>query len=228
MNPNDTTRKLSEMTDEAEFERLAGTILRLAGSDYKSLTTTGVNTAGKTVRSPLDGICYVPHADSPHLVIVHHTTTDRLKLREKSLHDPTNRTPNAQGRRSAAPAGDVIKAAELFQEEKQRREHLVAILVLTTNQPPSQDLYRDTHAFGASQGLAIDIWSVSRMADFLDNDPSGQWLRQQYFGIDQQRLSRELLAELSRNSLEHGRPKGEPSTLVARDLDRAIRVRLCL
>jgi hypothetical protein len=70
MNPDDTTRKLSEMTDEAEFERLAGTILRLAGSDYKSLTTTGVNTAGKTVRSPLDGICYVPHADSPHLVIV--------------------------------------------------------------------------------------------------------------------------------------------------------------
>ena len=116
----------------------------------------------------------------------------------------------------------MIKAAELFQEEKQRREHLVATLVLTTNQPPSQDLYRDTHAFGASQGLAIDIWSVSRLADFLDNDPSGQWLRQQYFGIDQQRLSRELLAELSRNSLEHGRPKGEPSTLVARDLDRAI------
>jgi hypothetical protein len=84
---------------------------------------------------------------------VHHTTTDRQRLREKWLHDPASRTPNARGRRSAAPAGDVIKAAKVFHEEKLRRRNLVATLVLTTNQLPSEDLYRETHAFGAAQGL---------------------------------------------------------------------------
>lgn len=36
--------------------------------------------AGKTVKSPLDGFCFVRGANPPHLIAVHHTITARDSL----------------------------------------------------------------------------------------------------------------------------------------------------
>jgi hypothetical protein len=80
----------------------------------------------------------------------------------------------------------------------------------------------DTQAEGKARGLDIDIWSVSRLAHELDNTPSGQWLRYQYLGIEQEQLSQELLAKLSRESLVIHRPDDDPEAWVSTSLDRAI------
>ena len=221
MDPKDTIRRLSEMTDEAVFERLATAIVREAVPRYASLLHPGVNSAGKTVKAPVDGINFVPDADPPHLIMAHHTTAARGDLPKKWLHDPTT-VKRRKGAFPTMPPGDIVKTAALLERERKRIPLLRGTLALTTNQEPSEELVRDAHAFGAARGLVVDIWSVSRLAHFLDNDPTGHWLRQQYLGIDQQRLSKELLAKLSRESLEAHRPNAEPSTWVGRALDRLV------
>jgi hypothetical protein len=52
--------------------------------------------------------------------------------------------------------------------------------------------------------------------------PSGHWLRRRYLGIVQQRLSKELLARLSNDSLVAHTPNAEPNTWVSRKLDHLI------
>ncbi len=216
-----TIRKLSEMTDEAAFERLATAILREARSEYASLLHPGVNPEGKTVKAPVDGIGFVLGAKPSHMIAAHHTTCTRDGLRKKWLHDPATVSPR-KGGRPTMPAGDLIKTAEIVDAERKRDATLRATLILTTNQEPPEDLVRDTQAAGQARGLDIDIWSVSRLAHDLDNTPAGQWLRHQYLGIEQERLSLELLAKLSRDSLDIHRPDDDPGAWVSRGLDRAI------
>jgi hypothetical protein len=168
-----TIRKLSEMTDEAAFERLATAILREARPEYASLLHPGVNSAGKTVKAPLDGIGFVLGAKPCHMIAAHHTTCTRDGLRKKWLHNPASLTPRKSGR-PTMPAGDLIKTTEIVDAERTRDATLLATLILTTNQEPSDDLVRDARAAGQARGLDIDIWSVSRLAHVLDNTPSGQ------------------------------------------------------
>ena len=47
------------------------------------------------------------------------------------------------------------------------------------------------------------IWSSSYLAHYLDYDAKGQWIRSRFLGIEQERLSVELLHELSQRSLEN-------------------------
>src|SRR5438132_11962957 len=216
-----TMRKLSEMTDEAACERLAPAILREARPEYASLLHPGVNSEGKTVKSPVDGIGYVLGAKPSHIVTAHHTTCARDDLHKKWLHDPITVSPR-KGSRPTAPPGDLIKTAKIVNAERTRDATLRATLILTTNREPSDDLVRDTQAEGKARGLDIDIWSVSRLAHELDNTPWGQWLRYQYLGIEQERLSPELLARLSHDSLVMHRPDDDPEAWVLTSLDRAI------
>lgn len=219
----DTIRKLAEMTDEGVFERLATAVLRSSDARLRSLSHPGVNADGKTVKSPLDGITLVPGAVPPQMIAVHHTICSARALEKKWLHDPSKVKSRRQSKSPAAPAGDVIKTIELVKEERKRTPDLHATLVLTTNQEPGESLVRDLHAVGNAANLLIDIWPRSRLADFLDNEPKGQWLRRQYLGIDQELLSEETLSELSQKCLHIHRPPDRPEAWVQRTLDVAIR-----
>jgi hypothetical protein len=53
---------------EGLFEVLATAVLQEDNPRYASLVHSGVNAAGKTVKAPLDGICFVSGADPPHLI----------------------------------------------------------------------------------------------------------------------------------------------------------------
>lgn len=192
MNTSKTDQVLAAFTDEGLFERLATAILREADPRYRSLAHPGVNAAGKTVKSPLDGICYVPGADPPHMIAVHHTITKRDDLEKKWLHDPSKVKPR-KGARPSAPAGDLIKTAELVAGERIRAPGLRATLILTTNEEPSETLIRAVEAAGRDCGLEIDLWARSRLCHFLDNHPTGQWLRRSFLDIEQEQLSMELL-----------------------------------
>lgn len=215
-------RKLADMTDEGAFESLATAVLRYSDDRLGSLSHPGVNADGKTVKSPVDGIAFVPGAVPPQMIAVHHTICAAKGLEKKWLHDPVKVKSRGRGKPPTMPAGDVVKTIEIIKEEKKRTPSLQATLILTTNQEPGESLVRDVHAAGASAGIAIDIWARSRLADFLDNEPRGQWLRTRFLGTDQILLSEEMLSELSRRSLEICRPPDQPEAWVERALDVAI------
>lgn len=214
-----TSRKLAGMTDAGLFERLATAILRISDDRCCSLNHPGVNANGKTVKSPVDGITFVPGSVPPQMITVHHTICAAKDLEKKWCHDPAKVKPRNKSNTPTAPAGDIIKTIEIIEEEKKRTPNLQATLILTTNQEPSEELIRDVHATSIAARITIEIWGRSRLVDVLDNDPRGQWLRRQYLGIDQILLSEEKLSELSKKSLDRHCQFDDPEAWISRDLD---------
>jgi hypothetical protein len=221
MNSGETVRKLSEMTDDAAFERLVTAVLREAKPEYESLIHTGINTKGKTVKAPLDGITFVTGAQPPHMIAAHHTTCDRTKIKGKWLHDPASVKPR-KGGKPTAPTGDLLKTAKIVAAQRKEFTSLRATLILTTNCEPPGDVVCETFAAGRANNVDIDIWAVRRIAHFLDNTPQGQRLRREHLGIEQELLSRDMLAKLSRESLRVHSPQDQPDAWVTRSLDRSI------
>ncbi|MBW4485397.1 MAG: hypothetical protein KME14_22920 [Tildeniella torsiva UHER 1998/13D] len=202
MSTETTAQALANITDAGLFERLATSVLRAAHPEqYASLAHPGVNVAGKTVKSPLDGICFVQGANLSHMIAVHHTIAARDDLEKKWLHDPST-VKSRKGSKPTAPPGDVIKTARLVTQERIETPDLLVTLALTTNEEPSEELIRKVAAVGRTYDIEIDIWSRSRLSDFLDNQPTGQWIRRSFLNIEQEQLSSELLHELSVKSLE--------------------------
>jgi len=192
MSSSRTAQEVAKITDEGRFEQLATAVLRQAEPLYRNLCHVGVNAAGQTIRSPLDGICFVPGADPPRMIAAHHTITEEKGLRKKWLHDPSTVT-RRKGSHSVAPPGDLIKTSQTVEEERNRSPNLRVTLVLTSKGEPTEDVVRDVTAAGSARGIDVDIWSRSRLCDFLDHDPRGQWLRREFLGIEQEQLSVELL-----------------------------------
>lgn len=110
----------------------------------------------------------------------------------------------------------------IVETERSRTPGLRVTLALTTNREPPEDLTRDVAAEANRLGITIDVWSGSRIAHHLDNDPDGQWLRKRFLGLEQTRLSRQLLHELSRASLSTLRLMAREEALVSRELDRVV------
>jgi hypothetical protein len=216
-----TTQAIADITDEGLFERLATAVLRDAEPDCRNLVHPGVNAGGKTVKSPLDGIHFAPGADPPHLIAIHHTTTGIDNLEGKWLHDPSKVKPR-KGPKPTAPAGDLLKTAEILTEERTRRPDLRATLILTTNQEPGESLVRKVKAQGESLGIEVKFWTRSGLTHFLDNTSQGQWLRHSYLGVEQELLSEELLGALSERSLTESGPRDLRNARVVRALDRVL------
>jgi hypothetical protein len=219
-------RRLAETTDEGLFERVATAALRVGNARYASLAHPGVNVKGMTRKSPLDGVTFIPGTDPPHMVAVHHTITSPASLHAKWLHDPalspkSKRRPRS-GSKSTTPAGDVLKTAAVVEEARRDIPNLKATLVLTTNQEVDASLMTAAVAAGAERGIEVDIWSRSRIAHILDNTADGQWARRRLLGIDQDRLSRDLLAELSARSAASSRPPDDPNSWINRDLEERL------
>lgn len=90
--------------------------------------------------------------------------------------------------------------------------------MLTSTTDPDDQLIRDVHA-AAGAGLTIDLWPGSRIADFLDRNPEGQWLREQQFGNRAVRLSASQALDISARSLDNYLPLVERTDVVFRSLD---------
>lgn len=220
-----TAHALSQISDAGLFEALATAVLREANPAlYSNLTHPGLNARGKTKKAPVDGLAFVLEANPRHMVAVHHTTCLERDLRRKWLHDPS--TPGGQRgkRRSSAPLGDLLKTIAIARLERVTCPTLRVTLALTTNGEPPEDITREVTRAAATDAIELDIWSRSRLAQFLDQDPRGQRLRKQYLGIDQEQLSPELLSELSRRSLATHAPAALTHELIDRQgVQRAIK-----
>lgn len=226
MNTTRTIQALASITDEGLFEHLATTILREASPLYESLVQTGVNSKGKTVKAPLDGICFVPGVRRPHLIAVHHTTAARNDLKRKWLYDPDAATPSDKSKKPSTPSGDFVKTAKIVAEKQKKISDLRSTLVLTTNQEPSEEVISEVEIAGHAHDIEIDLWSRSRLAHFLDNYPVGHWIRRQFLQIEQELLSPELLHELSLKSLEINHPPDEQKAWIPRAFDKTLALSL--
>jgi hypothetical protein len=220
----ETELALAEMTDEGLFERVATAALRVGNAPYVSLAHPGVNAKGMTRKSPVDGVTFIPGSDPPHMV--HHTIASAASLRTKWLHDPArplkSKRKTRSGTKATAPLGDILKTAAVVDEARRVMPGLKATLVLTTNQEVDVNLMTAAVAAGAERGLEVDVWSRSRIAHVLDNTADGQWARRRLLDIDQDRLSRDLLAELSTRSANAGCPPDDPKAWIDRDLEERL------
>lgn len=197
-----TRRQLSELNSPDEFELIATAVLREAVPEYASLLHVGTNVSGRTVRSPVDGIGVNIHRGSRKLLLVQHTITARSGLRRKWLDEKD---------------GDVTKAKAIISYEIARGSVREGTLVLACTSDPDENLVRDVHA-AAGDELKIDLWPGSRIADFLDRNPEGQWLRKQQFGTAAPRLSLSQAFAISHLSLGQYLSLVERSEIVPRAL----------
>ena len=200
-----TRQELERITDAGLFEALATDVLRMQDPRCRDLLHVGVNTEGRTVKSPSDAIAYISGEDSRRMVAVHHTTCRRQDLRSKWLTGGNS---------------DIQKTLRVFQEQRSQIPELRATLIVTTNREPPEDLIHEVQAEGYRAGLDVEIYTNSRIAHFLDTEPRGQWLRQKYLNVSQTQLSVELMRELSAKSIEVELPGAD--SWVMRSIDEEL------
>ena len=205
-NATETRYLLERMSDAGQFELLATEVLRAADKRYAGLSHPGINSECKPVPSPVDGITVNYDEVSQTLVLAAHTITSKSKLRGKWLSEKDS---------------DCNKALEIIVSETKRESFQKANIVLTCNCEPSEKLFRDVHA-RATNNLSLDVWTVSRIASFLDNDPEGQWIRSKFFGKVAQRISASLLQRICAVSVEQNCPHFDRTSSVARSFDRTL------
>jgi hypothetical protein len=201
-----TRKALAELASSDEFEALATAVLRAADQRYAALIHVGTNDAGRAIVSPVDGIGIREHRGSRQLLLVQHTITARKGLRRKWLDGKD---------------GDVTKARAIAEKERERDASRHATLVICCSSDPDQELIRDVHA-AAGPNLSIDLWPGSRIADFLDRNPEGQWLRQQVFETQATRLSAPQARVIAAQSLDDYVPLAPREEMVSRKLDQAL------
>lgn len=201
---------LERMSDPGGFERLAAAVLRLVEPRCATVIATGVNTEGKPVASPIDGIGFLP--GTAHFIFEQHTTEARSGLRAKWL----------------GADGDLVKAAAILSEERGRQSATGMTLFLTTNRVPDQKLVRDVRFSAEEAGIEVYILDVSRIASFLDDDLDGQWLRAKHLGIRQVRPSLGGLLDAGRASTDLFRRMigGDSAAWIEREVEAVLLARL--
>lgn len=202
--PMDTIRHLAALTDAAQFERIATSVLRSANRTlYANLSHQGVNTDGKTVKAPLDNVGWISGVHGENmLVAAAHTTSSRDDLAGKWLHDPATVTPRRKGGKPTQPQGDLVKAIHEINQLRKTYPELKATLALTCNREEPTDVRIKAETLAAKADVTLDIWSVSRIAQFLDTTPEGQAIRHEYLGTPATLLSKAELIRAGKMSLD--------------------------
>lgn len=215
--PNCTIRKLAEITDAALFERLATAVLRSCKpSLYENLSHPGVNSDGKTVKAPLDGIGWVRDTDSDRVIAAAHSTCEQKDIEKKWLHDPTTVKPRKIGSKPSAPEGDLRKAIREINAIRVNQPNLQATFALTSNREPDQKSIVAAQQLATKAGVDLDIWSTSRIAQYLDS-AHGQWLRKVYLGDSVEFVSTKLLQSCTQRNLFEYAHLMNPAELVDRE-----------
>lgn|GEM_PF-4111767 len=195
---SDTTAALEAITDPGLFERVAVAALRIHRPHY-TLSTLGVNSDHKTVKAAVDAFGTDRSDGDYHVVFAAHATSPRDQLQRKWLYDKTVESARRR-RRAAGEDGDVIKAARVAASIRAQRPDAKVTLVLTTNRVPALELLQMVSAAAGRYHLDIEVFDRSAIAHVLEFTADGTAVRRQLLGIDTDRVSRDLLAEIGRRS----------------------------
>lgn len=216
---NETVAKLAAITDAAKFERIATSVLRAARpSLYANLSHSGVNTDGRTVKAPLDNVGWVRTNEGSMLVAGAHTTAAKKDLERKWLHDPSKASSRKSGGKPTRPAGDLVKAIEQIGKLRESYPNLKATLALTSNREEPIEVRVKAETLAEAHDILLDVWSVSRLAQFLDTNPDGQAIRFEYLGTEPTRLSMQELLRIGCQSLASRLVVTDKDSLVDRHL----------
>ena len=192
-----TAEAIAGITDSGQFEILATRVLKLSEPDCADLEHMGVNATGKTVKNPVDGFCRVRSANRFVYVAF---TTDKIETLERKWvydHSKSDRSNKA----TDADDGDVIKASRAAAALRADHPDAEFVVHLCTNKQPDEDMVAQALTVGANHKLSVRFLTQSKLRDFLDVNPDGQWLRKVHLGIEADRVSLELLRSLSEKSL---------------------------
>jgi hypothetical protein len=214
----ETIRRLAEMTDVSAFERIAAAVLRAADpSVYGNMSHPGVQPGGKTVKAPFDNVGWLnlPNGQSRLVCAAH--TTEQKDLSGKWLHDPSTVMVRKPGGKPTKPAGDLVKGIEEIEKLRTRTPGLEVTYALTSNIEVSLELRAAAEQMALAADVELDVWSVSRIAHFLDTDPTGQLIRRSHLGAQVELLSRELLLEMGKRSIRDHLPYSPLQDAVHRD-----------
>ncbi len=206
------TAESLERLKEAEFELLAIRSLRELEADCQAVIHFGMNAQGKTIPGPLDGFCRVPGVNPPRFVMIAATTTNLANLKAKWLaplstqdNNPKQSKGKSLGPKAKAVAtpdeGDVTKAikqAAILRSENPRASF---ILHLATNRNLPPELESAARNAGEAKELEVRFLEQSRLRDFLDMKPVGQWLRQEHLGIEADQVCLPLIQQLCRKNV---------------------------
>jgi hypothetical protein len=218
-----TAERLEAITERGKFELLVTSVLRKDNRDYAAIIHTGINAQGETIKSPVDGFCQVPGSVPPRFLLVEHTTTDRDGLEKKWLYDHNTAKSTKV---SPSDDGDLLKAGREAQKLRDDFPDAKFTVILTTNQrlPKGIELVNKVYRKAAELEVEVDIWEQSKLADFLDSTPEGQWLRKEYLGIEAEILSESLLRGLCEQSLANYEREflTHPNSWVPREIDSQI------
>lgn len=207
-----TTAESLERLKEAEFELLAVRSLRELEADCHAVIHFGMNAQGKTIPGPLDGFCRVPGVIPPRFVMIAATTTNLVNLKAKwlaPLSSEDNKPKQSKGKSirpkvktiATPDEGDVTKAIKQAALLRSENPSASFILHLATNRNLSLELERAARGAGEAGKLEVRFLEQSRLRDFLDMKPVGQWLRQEHLGIEADQVSLPLIQQLCRENV---------------------------
>jgi hypothetical protein len=199
--PNSTIRKLAEITDAALFERLATAVLRLNDAHlYGNLSHPGVNSDGKTVKAPLDGIGWSRNGGD-RVIAAAHSTCAQKDIFKKWLHDPSTVRPRKSNNKSTPLEGDLRKVIREIGTFRTSHPSLRATVALTSNREPDQECVVAAQKLATDAAIDLEIWPATRIAQFLDS-PEGQWTRKIHLGDAVEFVSTDLLRSCTKRRLE--------------------------
>ncbi|HKO61185.1 MAG TPA: ATP-binding protein [Pyrinomonadaceae bacterium] len=208
-----TIKKLLEIK-EAEFETLVALYLRRTNQKLKSLIHTGMNDEGKLIKCPVDAILHVtgPPSELVHLAA---TVEKPAGIRRKWLGGP-----KAKGK---PEVGDIAKAHEVFESWTEETPSKRTLYLAWNGQLKNKiDLYREIKQRCKDLNIELELIEASLLVDFLDRDPEGQYLREEFLGIDASRLSENLLRKIGIRSLCYHKQKFEGRSVAQSEIERDI------
>ena len=198
-----TAEALEGMTDTGRFEILATDVLRALHAECKTLAHIGVNAVGKTIPNPVDGFTRVPGVLPPLYVMAAFTAGGSDTLERKWLYEAAKTVKRKGKRKAIASEGDVVKAGREASRVRQDEATARFIVHLCSNRRLNLELMNLVYEKAKALSLDISFLEQSRLRDYLDTNPDGQWLREKFLGIEAERSSRSLLREIGHQSLRN-------------------------
>lgn len=190
----DTYYYIENITDPAIFEQLVTELLIAYDKRYSCINNTGINIQGKTRKAPIDTSGAIIEDNKYHFLYIENTITKLKALENKWLNE--NETSNN-------PLGDLIKAINKVKADKKEFPDSNFTIYLACNRRKDDDIDKKVRKKAQAENVRVEIYWQEFWVNILDNNPDGQYIRNKYFGIAQERLSIGLFKKICQDSLEY-------------------------
>jgi hypothetical protein len=194
---NNSATRIEKLSDPSAFESLAIAAVRHLVPELRLIAHHGINVEGKPIPGDHDArVQYTDRANRVWHGLVEVTSFSLKDLPKKWLRQEGLRLNETDGE-----AGDLVKCARTAAAIRRTSPRDGVQIVLVTNREPNATFLNRAYAYARRRKLSLKVITRSTLANFLDNDKDGQYIRQRYLGVQQSRLSADLLDDLSLASI---------------------------